>query len=194
MFKKRIVLIIILCAIIGGGVFVYVYKNKSGSDNSLVHLLGKRGVGLGDATGFIVTQKSENSFLAERDGDVVKVKIRNEGNEKDAKEYILSQAALLRGLFVPQLPPYPEFLTQQNACDEKYYPQSRKNEYGDFYVLFANDRFGYGICADDLIEYKAGLGIFYCQNNNSVVKVEFFTGEDENVGKIENFMNSFQCI
>lgn len=112
---------------------------------------------------------------------------------EQAQRYSDEQSVLLEGIFNPQLPPYPEFLMQENACDEKYHPIRMETQYGVFYTLFANDRFGYGVCSDDAIAYRSGFGLFYCPNKNTVVHVELFMKSTTPRRDVENIMASFAC-
>lgn len=189
--NKKIILILSLVLVALGGILVF--KNKNKDDGSLAYLLNKHNATIEGIIDFSVTQRFENKFFAENEGEIIKVKILNDLGTKEAEEYTTSQTVMLRGLFEPQLPPYPEFLTQQNACGNQYLPVKKESQFGDFYVLFANNRFGYGVCSDDLIKYRAGKGFFYCQSKKTVIELEYFIDVGESSNKIEKLMNSFRC-
>lgn len=136
---------------------------------------------------------SENKILAESGDEILKIEIVKDIGKSKAEEYVKNQSALLMGMFEPQLPPYPEFLTKQTGCNEKYKPQEKESQYGKYFTLYAGDRFGYGICVDDLIKYKASLGFFYCPEKNILFKTEYFIPLNEDFNKIINLNNSVIC-
>ncbi|PIR58053.1 MAG: hypothetical protein COU71_00700 [Parcubacteria group bacterium CG10_big_fil_rev_8_21_14_0_10_38_31] len=189
--KKNIFILLLALGVLGG---IFVFKNKNKDDGSLAYLLNKNRVTLEGIIDFSITQRFENNFSAENDGEIIKVKIFNDFNAKEAGEYIASQTVLLNGLFEPQLPPYPEFLTKQTGCDDKYKPIKENGEYGDSYLMYAGSRFGYGVCVDDLIEYKASLGFYYCPESKTLFKLEYFTGKNEDFGKLQTLNKSFNCL
>jgi len=192
MLNKKSIFILVLALVALSGIFVF--SNKDKDDGSLTYILEKNGVVLNGVSDFKVTQSFENNFSAENGEEVIKIKIFNDFSLKEAEEYIANQTALLNGIFEPQLPPYPEFLTKQTGCDNKYKPIKESGKYGDNYLMYAGSRFGYGICTDDLIEYKASLGFYYCPKSKTLFKLEYFIGKDEEFGKLSTLNKSFNCL
>lgn len=191
MNKKNIFILLLVLGALGG---IFVFKNKDRDDGSLAYLLKKNGSEVSGGTDFNITQRFENNFQAENGEEVIKIKIFKDFSTKEAEEYIANQTVLLSGIFEPQLPPYPEFLTKQTGCDKKYKPIKENEKYGDSYLMYAGSRFGYGICNDDLIEYKASLGFYYCPESKTLFKLEYFIGEDEDFGKLQALSKSFNCL
>jgi len=104
------------------------------------------------------------------------------------------ELAMLKSIFEPQLPPYPEFLTKESGCAERYKPIEKESGYGKYFIMYAGERLGYGVCVDDLIKYKASLGYFYCKNSNKVFKVQYFINKEKGNDKISDLNNSFVCL
>ena len=189
--KKSILILLLTLGVLGG---IFVFKNKDIDDNSLAYLLHKNGANLEGIADFNVTQRFENNFKAENGGEMIKIKIFDDFGVKEAEEYAKSQSALLDGIFEPQLPPYPEFLTKQTGCDKKYRPIIESGTHGDIYLMYAGSRFGYGICSDDLIEYRASLGFYYCANSKKLFKLEYFIEKNGELGTLLALHESFECL
>ena len=81
---------------------------------------------------------------------------------------------MLLGVFDPRLPPYPEFMTRESGCPDKYKPVRKEGRLGPYYILYAGKRLTYGGCSEDLIEYRASIGFFYLPKEKRVVRLEYF--------------------
>ncbi len=161
--------------------------------NNLEYQLKKIGIQLSGVEQLKLKEFSGNKISAESGGEILKIEIIKKVDKQKAQEYVKTQTALLNGLFEPQLPPYPEFLTKQTGCDDKYKPKEKESQHGKYFTLYASGRLGYGVCVDDLIKYKASVGYFYCPTKNTLFKVEYFFDPNEDFNKIINFNNSFAC-
>lgn len=190
-FNKKMIrgILIIFCITVAGLLFFILGEQK----NSVSRQLAQDGLNIQGAEQFIVTESGVDYFTGEHQGEIMRVKIMRNFSTEEAQRYRDEQAALLEGLFVSQLPPYPEFLMQESACGEKYQPIKKETEFGIYYVLFANDRFGYGVCADDLIAHRAGFGLFYCPAKRTMATIEIFGDAGASVQNIEEFLTSFGC-
>lgn len=142
---------------------------------------------------FKITESGDNRIKAENDGEILKIRIFKDFEKEEFEKYAREQEALLKGIFEPQLPPYPEFLTKETGCDKKYKPIQKQNNYGGYKILYAGERFGYGVCVDDLIRYWASVGYFYCPEKKMAVQLEYFVPQDMGQEKLINLNNSFKC-
>ncbi|MGB2580459.1 MAG: hypothetical protein WBC83_02085 [Minisyncoccia bacterium] len=173
-------------------VLVYIIYTKK-INQGLPHQLNKAGIHIAGIEDFKVVEISDNRILAVNNDDVIKIETTQKTTKNFANEYIQKEITLIESFFEPQLPPYPEFLTQESSCDEKYKPVTQKSRYGEHLIMYAGERFGYGVCVDNLIKYRATLGYFYCDNTNMLFKIEYFTNRDASIEKLTNFNNSFVC-
>lgn len=188
--KKRIIMLALSMIAISAILCVLYVKN---ANHDLSRQLYKNGVNIIGVENFKISDASDDSILAERDGEIIKIKIIPEETKKLADNYINKEIALFQGIFEPHLPPYPEFLTKEASCAEKYKPIASESRYGKSFIVYAGDRLGYGVCADDLVKYRASLGYFYCENSNKAFKVEYFTDKGVSDKKLTDFNNSFVC-
>lgn len=162
-------------------------------NHSLSRQLYNNGASLSGVEKFKISDASDDSVFAEYKGEIIKIKFFPKQSKKIADNYIDKEIALFQGVFEPHLPPYPEFLTREASCAEKYKPIVSSSNYGKSFIVYAGDRFGYGVCDDDLIKYRASLGYFYCENSNKVFKVEYFIDKGAADKKLTDFNSSFVC-
>lgn len=198
MFSKKIIFsaAVFLIIAVFAALFLVNIQNKS----DLGYQLKKRGFLISGAGSFQIKSIDSGDLLsegenitAEINNEILKIKILENFSKEKAEGYKKNQSALFEGLFNPQLPPYPEFLTNKTECAEEFLPVKKTANLGDYYLVYANERFGYGICAQDLVKYKAGFGIFYCENSKKLFKIQYFIDKANDYGKIEYFVESFRC-
>lgn len=159
--------------------------------NSAFFYLKTKGVSVDGIDKLSIENRGEDYVVLGGDGKRVKMKFFDLNKEK-FDNYFKEQSILLKGIFEPQLPPYPEFLTKETGCGKKYKPIQKQNDFGEYYLLYAGERFGYGVCVDDLIEYRASLGYFYCPKKEMGVQLEYFVPKNSEIDLI-NLTNSFKC-
>lgn len=190
--KKRTLTTITILVIFITVLTSVVYIKKI--NNRLSQQLKKSGISFVGIENFNVTEISGNRILAvNNNDDVIKIETTQKTTGDQTDKYIQKEITLIESFFEPQLPPYPEFLTQESSCEEKYRPLKQESRYGKHLIMYAGERFGYGVCVDNLIKYRATLGYFYCDNTNSLFKIEYFTNKDESIEKLINFNQSFVC-
>lgn len=187
--KALIIILVVLAGAVLAGFFlnkIYFAKNISG-------YLKINGFQIALAENFLISERTDSGVLARKGEEVIKLKIFDSYSAEEAKEFISEQQALLENLYRPQLPPYPEFLTKETGCENKFKPVKSSTDSGIYYLLWSGERFGYGICSDDLIKYKAVLGFFYCERNKKLLKFEYFIPAGQNEEKIKNVADSIKC-
>lgn len=187
--RKNSIAVAILIAVFAAiSIYVVVMRSK------FSYQLKTQGIRIGIAEDFKVKDISKDKIEAENDGEILKIEIidnvAKEGNDK----YLQREFTMLKSIFEPQLPPYPEFLTKESGCAERYRPIEKDSKYGRYFILYAGERLGYGVCVDDLIKYRASLGYFHCKNSNKIFKVQYFVKKEDGDDKIINFNNSFVCL
>ncbi|MBT4277565.1 hypothetical protein HOD96_02340 [Candidatus Falkowbacteria bacterium] len=183
------------------GIF-FIYKQQN--DNSLYSTLKKEGFNLELINDFQINKDNlkENPYksriiLAKNDnlpagGETIKLKLLYDMNQEKAEEYIDDQKVILTSLYEPIPPPYPEFIGQEVSCDEKYKPILKEHELGEYYLLYAGERFGYGICEEEMVKHKSLLGYFYC--DNKLIKLEYFIDKNQNFDLVEKIIKDLKCI
>lgn len=186
---KTIIAILIIVAVVIATIIYFLKIN-----DSFEYRLKKIGIELEGIDGFKVKEIAKNKMLAERGDEVIKIEIVDSEIKNTREDYIKRETMLLKSIFEPQLPPYPEFLTKESGCAERYKPTEKEVGDGIYFVLYAGERLGYGVCVDDLIKYRASLGYFYCENSNKTFKIQYFINKEEDDKKIIDLNDSFRCL
>jgi len=192
--------LITLLAIVGALAF-YRASSAPKTDGSRTETIDVLGFAMSGLEKFAITDSfggdfsddPERNLSAEGGGDILRIKVISDATKIQAQKYTSGQATLLESQYDERLPPYPEFLTNQTGCDERFLPQRRSHAQGMFYLIHADERFNYGLCAEELVRYRAGFGIFYCEPEKKIFQIEYFVGKDRPVSDVERFMNSFKC-
>jgi len=110
-----------------------------------------------------------------------------------AAEELSAQQAMLRSVFEPRLPPYPEFLTRESACPEPFKPRERPHPLGRAALLYAGERLGFGVCADELVRYRAEVVFLQCPGGRHAFRLEQFVAPDAPWSDLTTFTDAIHC-
>lgn len=84
-----------------------------------------------------------------------------------------------------------------NACPKDFLPTYNESTNAGntiiYYILYANERFNYGMCSQDLIAYRAIYGMTCCENTDDVYLPGYFVPNQEYRKTIERTVSSFSC-
>lgn len=134
------------------------------------------------------------TITAGDDGSIkARMRIQDSVSPEEAARYIAEQTALLLSIFESRLPPYPEFLTRESGCPQEFMPVEQSNHLGSYHVLYAGERFGYGVCTDDLARRRAAIGHFYCPDSRRLFSLEYFIPRDAAVSTLIAIFDSLRC-
>jgi len=135
----------------------------------------------------------QGRLLARRAGETLRIRVTENVGPEQARSQRAGHQALLENLVEPQLPPYPEFLTRQTWCPARFHPVRTDAPAGPVFSLPASERLGYGVCADELVRYRASIGLFYCENSRRLARIEHFVPAGTPAG-ISAVLESFRCL
>jgi len=90
----------------------------------------------------------------------------------DAALWAAERRELLRSVFSPRLPPYPEFLTRESGCPPEFHPRPVPIALGTAQLLYAGANQGYGVCSRDQVRYRAAVVYAACPGRDEVFAVE----------------------
>lgn len=193
--------IVLICGVLLLGATFFVLtreEDDAGKKNDVS--LAALGFSLANLGNFEMTAQYGNleegkevHIAAESDNAILRIKAIPEQTKEQAERYITGQSILLEAQYDSRLPPYPEFLTNQTGCAEELKPRKVAVARGAYYLVHADERFNYGLCADDLIQYKSALGLFYCPESRSIFQIEYFIDADRSFDDVERFISSFRC-
>ncbi len=188
MKKTLVVLFLFLGLFILGLALFFIWNQKS-----LQIRLWLWGVSL-DTNKFKLTD-----FVREKDKTLQKDTLEAQNKEISIKviktvivnhqKFIDDRIYLLQSLFEPTTSPYPEVLTNVLECPLEFRPKKESFESGTIFQLYAGERFSFGVCSNDLVEYKSIYGIFDC-GKKGVFEISLFGKKWEDLQPI---VKSFSC-
>jgi hypothetical protein len=145
------------------------------------------------------------------DGEFLKINVKNFSNYKSANQFINLSRIQTDSLFETHISPYPGQISNAIECQKDYLPipnyffEDNKSNFDRFYFLtYASERFGLGVCVDDLIKYKLLEGWIVCENDNyndmiddnkfSVYNIRYFAKrKNDDYSSQINFFQNLLC-
>ncbi len=170
----------------------------SNAPKNLEKTLAGLGLGANDIEGFVIKESVDGLYLAEKRSnetiEIIRIKATENIENNAAQKSINEQIKLMAGVFEAQLPPYPEYLTKEIGCAERFRPKRKETPIGFYNLMYAGKRLTYGVCVDDLAFYTAGQGFFYAPDKKRLLKIDYFIPKDMGREKIERFFNSLKLL
>lgn len=127
--------------------------------------------------------------------DRLRVRVSPGLDAEAGAELARQERALLASLFVEHQAPYPGALSNTLRCPDALRPQEVEPRGEALFLvsLYANDRFAFGGCAEDLLRYRATAGAFYDAGLRELVRVEYFEPK-EAAGRGPEVLRSFRWV
>lgn len=106
-----------------------------------------------------------------------------DGVAKEAADRLAEEGRVgILALYGNALSPYPGDITRKIAPNTKYQPTYVRRPEGSgsymYFLLFANDRLGYGAATADTVKYRSLLGWLYLERLETSYKVRIFAPLD----------------
>ncbi|MDP3901022.1 MAG: hypothetical protein Q8Q38_01665 [bacterium] len=159
---------------------------KSQSPKGIEAELGASGVLLPSIGDFRVTKAearkvsdlSVTNVEAESNGTLLRLELTRGMDAKLAQLYLEEKRVGIESLFVTQPAHYPGIITREVDCPPQFQPE--KGALGDmtYYVMYANDRFSYGVCVQDFVTYRSLMGLMYCEDQKMFLEAKLFSPAD----------------
>jgi hypothetical protein len=118
--------------------------------------------------------------------------------ESEAASALIEEGVMnVEALYADALSPYPGDISRKVATDPRFRPQRFKREVAgvqyNYYLLFANERFGYGAMSDDAVKFRSLLGWFYCAEAGEFFRVKYFAPLSTEAHALENSFLALPC-
>ena len=128
---------------------------------------------------------------------VLKIEVLHEV-DKEAAEALLSDGIMgLEALYANALSPYPGDISNKVVADPRFRPELARKTVGQttytYYLLFANERLGYGAATADTVKFKSLLGWFYCERSKDFYKVKYFVPLKTEAPQVAALFLSLAC-
>lgn len=103
----------------------------------------------------------------------------------------------LQALYANALSPYPGDISNRLVAQEKFRPRFFAKEVNgisyQYFVLFANERLGYGVTSEDSVQFRSLLGWLYCGLDRCFYKVRYFAPWRTTDLEMERFFLALGC-
>lgn len=148
-----------------------------------------------------IYRNSRDSFQAqyERNKEVAQLEIRRSVSKESAAQAVQSKIDLITSLYEKHPVSYPDVITNEIVCADKYRPVSGERKNNNTIIRYlvgsATRRLTFGACSDDLIAYKALVAWYWCDRSKSLVQLELMVPKtDTNADKtIQDMLQSLSC-
>jgi hypothetical protein len=135
----------------------------------------------------------ESDLRSEDGASIVRLRIVHDLSREEAQQRIDTEVALLTSLYEQRPPPYPEFLTRSAGCHPRFAPEVHPHAAGRVALLVAGAGLDYGVCADDLVRFRAVLAHLYCAGARELYRIEYFTDVQATTPTLLALAESWRC-
>jgi hypothetical protein len=128
--------------------------------------------------------------------DLLSVRTWNNIEDSTAVKMINDKKFLIENLFITQPSPYPDAVSNKVDCPDRLKPLPFDSIYPNFRIaafrLYANDRFIYGECTDDVIVYTSAYILAYNKKEKILTEIKYFTPKSRPVNIPEEVMRGIK--
>ena len=128
---------------------------------------------------------------------VSKIEVLEQIEPPDAATLMQDGVMGIQALYANALSPYPGDLSNKVETDPAYRPRLLQltNDAVPFtcFLLYANDRLGYGATTKDSVKYKSLMGWLYCAARKEFFKVKMFVPLAMSDRELEAMFFSLRC-
>ncbi len=103
-----------------------------------------------------------------------------------------TQIQIIMSLYDERQSPYPGVISNKIACLDEFKPKKVVSK-NIFYELYSTNSFNYGGCSWDLIKKKAILGFKFCNETNSLYRIELFFPLEKEYSYYINQLQDISC-
>ena len=118
--------------------------------------------------------------------------------DRDSAVLLLNDGRMgIEALYANALSPYPGDISFRIETQKEFLPRSLESRSAGVrrsgFLLFANDRQGYGATTEEQTRYKSVIGWIHCERTGSLYKVRWFAPKETPDQVLRNFFNSLKC-
>ncbi len=129
---------------------------------------------------------------------VLKLELLHDLDPDSAQILVHDGVMGIEALYANALSPYPGDISNKIITKKKFLPQlfRHRTEAGvtnTAFLLYANERLGYGATTDEQVRYKSVLGWIYCPRTRTFVKARYFAPLATPDPALRRFFQSLAC-
>lgn len=146
----------------------------------------------------IQSKRFSSELTLTNSGSVLKIEVIDGIEDASASTMIADGMMGLQALYANALSPYPGDISREVVSDRRFRPQIVSTNMAgkslNYLLLFANDRFGYGVAAADSVRYRSLVGWIHCAKRNTLYKVRYFAGMTVPDEALVQFYRRLECL
>jgi hypothetical protein len=128
---------------------------------------------------------------------VSKIEVLENIEAPDSSVLVQDGVMGIQALYANALSPYPGDISNKLATDPAYRPRlfqvTNAAVSAAYFLLYSNDRLGYGAATKDSVKFKSLVGWFYCAARKEFFKVKLFVPLTTNDRELEAIFFSLRC-
>ena len=177
---ERLTIFLMLTAVLAGGVLVWLW-NGGGQVDPLASQLQTIGAAMTvSGPTAPVRISASDGVLAEGTwsvgADRLRVRVASDLSALEGEALATEEKALILNLFEDHQVPYPGALSNTLQCPDSLHPVDIEPRGAALFLLglYANDRYAFGGCAEDLVQFRATVASYYDLAHRALVRLEYF--------------------
>jgi hypothetical protein len=198
-FFSRFCFTVIAIAALAGAVWLGVHQRKRGH-NSANDPLQRMFAG-NPLPGFLLagtdTKPDSTVYTFTNDTSVSKIEVLEHIEPSDGSVLMQDGVMGIQALYANALSPYPGDISNKVETDPAYRPRlfqvTNAGIASAYFLLYANDRLGYGATTKDSVKFKSLVGWFYCAARKEFFKVKVFVPLMLGDRELESIFLSLRC-
>lgn len=128
-----------------------------------------------------------------RHGDLIRLE-RVAGMDAEAARRMIEDGVLnLEALYANALSPYPGDISNRVVTEEAFHPHRALGPTEPWFILYANERFGFGPSTADQVKYKALLGWVHCGSAEELIKLRLYVSPRTSDDLLRSWVRRLSC-
>jgi len=156
---------------------------------------------LGLPSGFILEdaahRRHSSTYALRRGTAILKVEVVRHLDAAGAETLLTEGQVSIEALYADALSPYPGDISRTIVPGKEFAPRLVEKEQDGlkytYFLLFANERLGYGASTPEAARYRSLLGWLYCEKAQKFYKLRVFVPAEEGESGMEELFLSLRC-
>ncbi len=177
---ERLTIFLMLTAVLAGGVLVWLWNGGGQADPLAAQLQTVGAAMVVPGPTAPVRILAADGVLAEGiwsiGADRLRVRVTSDLSATEGTALATEEKALILNLFEDHQVPYPGALSNTLQCPDALRPVDIEPGGAALFLLglYANDRYAFGGCAEDLVQFRATVAAYYDLAHRALVRLEYF--------------------
>ncbi len=141
--------------------------------------------------------KEKTVYAFKKGNEHLKIELIEDSAREAAQQLIDMELFQIKSLFGKSFSPYPEQLSKEIECPKElmpiYFVAEVQDERRPYLLTFSNERFGMGICSNDLISFRYLIGWIYCSHKKELYKIKYFVPRNQKDKILVDFFTTLTC-